>query len=206
MVGHFPKSYYHFEGRGGLKKAVTHTYAALPKYQYVMRSDFKDYYELIHFDVLRVIIESYVRNIVLLKLLLKACRRTETRGGIFYDYDEQGIMKGSPLSFLLGAIALIPLDEAMSQVKGIFYTRYLDDWVVLTSSKSALHKIVKLTHEVANTLKFQLHPCKTYIGKISHGFNFLAYYIGNQKILPFKEITSCWISGGAKTLTLRTFL
>jgi hypothetical protein len=32
-----------------------------------------------------------------------------------------------------------------------------------------------------------LHPCKTYIGKISHGFNFLAYYMDNQKILLSKE-------------------
>ena len=28
---------------------------------------------------------------------------------------------------------------------------------------------------------------KTYIGKISHGFNFLAYYMDNKKILPSKE-------------------
>ena len=28
---------------------------------------------------------------------------------------------------------------------------------------------------------------KTYIGKISHGFNFLAYYFDDQKILPSQE-------------------
>lgn len=33
----------------------------------------------------------------------------------------------------------------------------------------------------------QLYPMKTYIGKISHGFNFLAYYMDPDKILPSQE-------------------
>ena len=32
-----------------------------------------------------------------------------------------------------------------------------------------------------------MHPCKTYIGKISHGFNFLGYYMDDQKILLSQE-------------------
>jgi len=64
------------------------------------------------------------------------------------DYDKKGIPKGSPLSPLLGAIALIPLDKAMGRIQGIFYQRYMDDWCVLTKSKSALRKVVKRTHEV----------------------------------------------------------
>ena len=34
-----PKSCYHVKGHGGLKKAVQNTHAALPDYQFVMRSD-----------------------------------------------------------------------------------------------------------------------------------------------------------------------
>ena len=133
------------------------------------------------------IVESYVTHPILLTLLRKALRRTETRGGLFYDFDEKGIPKGSSLSPLLGAIALIPLDKAIGQLKGIFYARFMDDWVVLTKSKTALRKVIKITHEVVNTLNLQLHPSKTYIGKISHGFNFLGYYMDDQKILPSKE-------------------
>lgn len=94
---------------------------------------------------------------------------------------------GSPLSPILGAIALIPLDHAMGAMKNIFYARYMDDWCVLTKTKTALKKVIKRTHEVINVLKFKLHPTKTYIGKISHGFNFLAYYMDHKKILPSKE-------------------
>ena len=75
-------------------------------------------------------------------LLYKALHRTETRGGNFYDFEQKGIPKGSPLSPLLGAIALIPLDKAMGQIQQIFYARFMDDWIVLTKSKTALRKVV----------------------------------------------------------------
>ena len=81
----------------------------------------------------------------------------------------------------------MPLDKAMGEIKGVFYQRYMDDWCVLTRSKSALRKVVKRTHKVMRDLKFHLHPLKTYIGKIARGFNFLAYYMDYQKILPSKE-------------------
>jgi len=152
-----------------------------------MRSDVKSFYESTRFEVLMGIIETYVDHPVLLKLIYKALRRTETRGGWFYEYDQKGLPMGSPLSPLLGAISLIPLDKAMGQVKGIFYARYMDDWVVLTKSKTALRKIIKIIHDVINKLQFQLHPTKTYIGKIRNGFNFLSYYMDHEKILPATE-------------------
>jgi hypothetical protein len=141
----------------------------------------------ITFYALWEIIESYITNPVLLTLVKSACLRTETRGGIFYDFHEKGIPMGSPLSPLLGAIALIPLDIAMQNRKDVFYARYMDDWVVLTKSKTSLRNIIKITHQVMNDLKLQLHPMKTYIGKISHGFNILGYYIDPHKILPSQE-------------------
>jgi RNA-directed DNA polymerase len=104
MTGHIPKSCYHVSGHGGLKKAVHHTHDALSEHRYVMRSDIKGYYESIRFDVLMEIIESYIQHPTLLTLLRKALPRTETRGGIFYDYHKKGIPKGSPLSPLLGAM------------------------------------------------------------------------------------------------------
>ena len=187
MAQHIPASCYHVKNHGGLKKAVKQTHAALPDYQFIFRSDIKGYYESIHLDTLMTIIEVQIKHPILLTLIRKAIYRTETRGGVFYDYHESGIPKGSPLSPLLGAIALIPLDQAMGEIKHIFYARFMDDWVVCTKSKTALRKVIKRTHQIMQDLHFQLHPMKTYIGKISHGFNFLGYYMDAQKILPSQE-------------------
>ena len=187
MVNHIPKSCYHVKSHGGLKKAVADTQEALQNYRHVLRSDVKGYYESINFNSLFSIIESYINHPILLTLIRNACHRTETRGGIFYEYHEKGIPMGSPLSPLLGAIALIPLDQAIGKINDVFYARFMDDWVVLTKSKTALRKVIKLTHQIIQSLKLELHPMKTFIGKIDRGFNFLAYYFDYQKILPSKE-------------------
>ena len=84
MGKYIPKTCCHVKGHGGLKKAVRETYEALPKYQYVMRSDVQGYYASICHDTLMGIIQSYVTHPVLLTLVRKACQRTETTGGNFY--------------------------------------------------------------------------------------------------------------------------
>jgi len=81
----------------------------------------------------------------------------------------------------------MPLDQILGQMKDVFYARLMDDWICLTKSKTALRKVVKKTHHILETLKLKLHPMKTYIGKISHGFNFLGYYFDDKKILPSTE-------------------
>ena len=181
------KTCYHVKDHGGLKKGVVDTVHDISNYTYVMRSDIKSYYESIRFDVLMGIIEQYVQDPILLKLLYKALHRTETMGGLFYDYDVKGLPLGSPLSPLLGAIALMPLDLELKNMKNVFYARYMDDWCVLTKTKSALRKVVKKTHKVMKHLKLTLHPTKTYIGKISKGFNFLGYFFDHNKLLPSME-------------------
>jgi retron-type reverse transcriptase len=155
-----PKSCYHVKGHGGLKKAVRDAHTALPEYRHVMRSDIKSYYQSIDFNSLMSIIETYINHPVLLTLIDKACHRTETRGGIFHDYNERGIPKGSPLSPLLGAIALMPLDQEIGRIKDVFYARFMDDWVVLTKSKTALRKVIKLTHQIVNSQKLHLAELK----------------------------------------------
>ena len=120
MQPYLPKSCYHIKGHGGLKKAVARTYEVLSQYTYVMRTDIKGYYDSINFNVIFTIIESYVKHPVLLKLLRKACHRTETTGGHFYEYHHKGMPKGSPLSPLMGAVALMPFDQAMEQKQDIF--------------------------------------------------------------------------------------
>ena len=182
-----PTSCYHTKGNGGLKKAVQKTSKNLMDYTHVFRSDVKSFYESINFDVLMAIVESYVKDPVLLTLLRKALERTENSGGNFTFYDTKSIPMGSPLSPLLGAIMLMPLDHAMGNIKDIFYARYMDDWVVLTKSKTQLRKVIKKTHTIMKVLKLSLHPTKTYIGKISSGFNFLGYYMDGSKILPSTE-------------------
>ena len=187
MSDYLPKTCYHVKGSGGLKHAVSLTSAAARDHTYVLRADIKGYYESIRFDVLKTIISTYVKHPILLILIEKALYRTEIHGGVYYDYHHKGIPKGSPLSPILGAIALMPLDQAMGQNQNIFYARFMDDWIVFTQSKTALRRVIKLTHTTLQQLHLTLHPTKTYIGKIARGVNFLGYFVDHHRLLPSKE-------------------
>ena len=56
----------------------------------------------------------------------------------------------------------------------------------ICKTKNQLRKIIKITHEIIDDLKFKLHPDKTFIGKIEKGFDFLGYHITPETLKPAK--------------------
>ncbi len=70
---------------------------------------------------------------------------------------------------------LKPLDDAMEKT-GLFYARFMDDWVVLSPSRWKLRKAIRKANQVLAQLKVEKHPDKTFIGKVDRGFDFLGYH------------------------------
>ena len=64
----------------------------------------------------------------------------------------------------------------MTAIKGVFYARYMDDWVVLCKTRHQLRNVVKRTYQVLDKLKLKIHPDKIDRGKIEKGFAFLGYH------------------------------
>ena len=93
-----------------------------------------------------------------------------------YHQVSQGLSRSHPMSPLLGAIALLPLDRAMQKLP-LFYCRYMDDWVIIASSRRRFRHAVKEMYGVLNLLGFNLHPDKTSIGRVDRGFDFLGYHL-----------------------------
>jgi len=52
----------------------------------------------------------------------------------------KGVAMGTPLVPLLGNLAVVPMDKAISSIDGIFYARYNDDFIVAHSDLAALHE------------------------------------------------------------------
>lgn len=94
--------------------------------------------------------------------------------GVYEDITK-GISLGCPLSPLMGALYLKPLDDCMAKL-GVFYARFMDDWVILVPTRWKLRGAIKAVKEMMGELKLELHPDKTFIGRISHGFDFLGYW------------------------------
>ena len=70
------------------------------------------------------LVAEYVGDPVVLDKVCQYHRRFVSDGGIYVDI-ERGISLGCPLSPLMGALYLKPLDDKMAAM-GCFYVRYMD--------------------------------------------------------------------------------
>jgi RNA-directed DNA polymerase len=70
-----------------------------------------------------------------------------------------------------------------------FYRRCMDDIIVLAKTRWHLRKAVKRVNQHFNQLKVAQAPDKTFIGKISRGWDFLGYqFDGKQLTVAAKTV------------------
>ena len=114
----------------------------------------------------------------LLRLVSSFLDRTLYRDGFYRAVGNRGIGRGSPLSPLLGAVYLAEMDEKLSALAdrdGLFYARFMDDWVILAPTRWKLRRAIHVTNQCLEQLKVKQHPDKTFIGRAGQGFDFLGY-------------------------------
>lgn len=91
-----------------------------------------------------------------------------------FDPSGIGLGIGSQISQVCGIIYPAPIDNLCKIVLGCkAYGRYMDDMYVLHSDKEFLKYVLTAVGEQANDLGLTLHPNKSKIVKLSHGFTFL---------------------------------
>lgn len=162
---------HHLKGRGGVPGALRRVQALLPAARFVCRSDVRGYYANIDHDRLEAMLEDFISDSALFRLIRQYLHRTICRGENYSDI-RRGIPLRSPLSPLMGALFLLPLDQAMARHK-IVYVRYMDDWVILSPNRGRLRRAVAVMNQVLTSLGLEQHPDKTFIGRIERGFDFL---------------------------------
>ena len=178
---HLSSNCYHLTGKGGGKGAVRAVQAEVGNAKFVFKSDVKKYYASMDHDVLMGLVNSVVKDRKVRALI---------RGYMGHLVDEDGELRairkgisfGCPLSPVMGALYLKPLDDAIER-EDVFYARYMDDWIVLADTRWKLRRAVKAANEALEQLKVQKHPFKTFIGRIRHGFDFLGYRITLESAL-----------------------
>jgi RNA-directed DNA polymerase len=171
----------HIKGHGGLKATVSALQAALPDYTYVMKTDVKRYYESIDHTILLRQLDKDVTDPFIWRLLVQFVKRSVERGGTFKSIT-CGISRGCPLSPVIAAYYLKGLDEQMEGDTRYFYRRYMDDIIVLAKTRWHLRKAVRTVNQHFNELKVEQAPDKTFIGKISKGWDFLGYHFDGEHL------------------------
>ena len=165
----------HVAGNGGLKEAVRDVRDNLFEGNHVMKSDVLGYYASIDHNLLFDQLSEFIDDKYTLRLLWQYLKRSICYGGLYRDV-ERGISLGCSLSPLMGALYLKPLDDAMAE-SGLFYARYMDDWIVIAPTRWKLRKAVRTVNRVLDNLRVEQHPDKTFIGRAERGFDFLGYHL-----------------------------
>jgi group II intron reverse transcriptase/maturase len=163
--------------------------------EWIVDADLKDFFGSVDHEKLLTLVAQRVadsRVLRLIKAMLKA--GSYGQGRLFPT--ERGTPQGGVVSPLLSNILLTPFDREM-QRRGYQLTRYADDWVITCKSVAEARAAVAAALRILKQLGVELHPQKTRIVHIQHGFEFLGYKIKRGKALrlPASKVRSSVRSG-----------
>ncbi|MCF6442143.1 hypothetical protein L1077_22210 [Pseudoalteromonas luteoviolacea] len=154
---------YHIKGKGGSKAYVMTVKAETSQYRFVCRSDVNSYYASINHQILLKQLNMFIPDSKVMRLIERMLTRLDDVNGQLYSIDI-GINKGNPLSPLLGAVYLMPMDTRLSafcRKQNMRYYRYMDDWVILCKTRHQLRHAVKIMNTCLEAVKQTKHPFKT---------------------------------------------
>jgi len=163
--------------------------------EWIVDADLKDFFGSVDHEKLLTLVAQRVadgRVLGLIKAMLKA--GSYGQGRLFPS--ERGTPQGGVVSPLLSNILLTPFDREMRR-RGYRLTRYADDWVITCKSVAEARAAVAAALRILKQLGVVLHPQKTRIVHVQHGFEFLGYKIklGKALRLPASKIRSQARSG-----------
>src|SRR6266446_1073901 len=159
--------------------------------EWIVDADLRDFFGSVDHEKLLTLVDQRVadgRVLRLIQAMLKA--GSYGKGQLFPT--ERGTPQGGVVSPALSNILLTPFDWEM-RLRGYQLTRYADDWVVTCKSAAEARSAVDAARRILKQLGVELHPQKTRIVHVQHGFEFLGYKIkrGQKKhYLPESKIRS----------------
>ena len=170
----------HVKGHGGVTGSRQEVYRLLNtaefKRGYIFRTDIRGYYR--HMDRVHIWqhFKQYVLSDVICQLLRQYLTASVDDGGDYFT--PEGICRGCALSPLIGASLLYDLDCAMSELgqQGFYYARYMDDILILSSSRWAMRRARHQLLAFLDDAGFEMHPDKTQVGRLPHSsFDWLGW-------------------------------
>ena len=165
---------------------------------YVLKIDFRKYFDNIDHDVIRQAFAKHVKDPLALWTLDKVLKANEVdvsyapdgfSGRPFSSLEHENVDKdlltgetmlrrsmgiGSVVSQIAGIYLPTPIDTWCKTVRGVHcYDAYMDDRIIIHPSKEFLQNLLDEIKVIAKDIGVFVHAKKTQIIKLSHGFTFL---------------------------------
>lgn len=166
---------------------------ASKRYSEFAKIDLQSFYPSISHDLVIRSTGFKIRKRELKHLILSAISTPtvpETKGGRNATKNLAGVPQGLAISNLLAEIALRSVDEEFKQIPNIWYKRYVDDILILTTDDQAL---VIARQLIAKLTKLGLSPhaigpdSKSQVAKLDSPFCFLGYQIEKNNVQVRRE-------------------
>ncbi len=143
-------------------------------------ADLRAFFDTISQDKLVDLIAEEISDGRVLHLIW-AMLRAGAIEGEYWQPTLTGVPQGAVASPLWSNIFLTPFDRAMTAA-GFRLTRWADDFVVLCETQEEAQRALAFARRfLREELGVELHPQKTRIVHISHGFEFLGYKVKQGK-------------------------
>ena len=149
------------------KRKVTNN---LKSEAFCLKADIKHYFQEVNHNILIEIIRRKISDDKLINLIRKILINGQVNERI-------GMPLGNLTSQFFANIYLNELDYFVKhKLKAKYYTRYVDDFVILHNSKEQLEKWkVEIDIFLRERLKLELHPQKSTIISLSEGIDFVGF-------------------------------
>jgi group II intron reverse transcriptase/maturase len=153
--------------------------------EWIVDADLRDFFGSVDHAKLLTLIARRVADGRVLRLI-EAMLKAGSYGQRRLFPSERGTPQGSVVSPLLSNILLTPFDQEMRS-RGFQLTRFADDWVITCHSEAEAHAAIAVALRILKELGVELHPQKTRVVHVQHGFEFLGYKIKRGKRLKLSS-------------------
>ncbi len=153
---------------------------------FVFKTDIKDFYQSIDPKILMNKLKLHIQDTRVINLLEQYTSRIEDFNGEYRNCT--GLPKGCPLAPVLANFYLLSLDKACN-TPGIFYIRYMDDFLIITAKRWKLKMAIKSIHSELKNLCLTLSKKKTTICRVTKRFTFLGYSLSENEGLRLSRET-----------------
>jgi group II intron reverse transcriptase/maturase len=146
---------------------------------WVVDADLRDFFGSVDHVLLMQLVAQRISDGRVLRLIEQMLTAPVAEGARV-EATVRGTPQGGVVSPLLANLLLTPFDKEM-RARGYQLTRFADDWVVTCATRAEAEKVLDMARRILEILGVTLHPEKTRIVHVRHGFEFLGYVIRQGK-------------------------
>lgn len=165
------------EGKGytfAIKRMDAHLQKYIRKHGidgYILRGDLKSFFDSIVHTVVYKMLRDKLSDERIIAITEDLIRMFDPNKPL---EQRRGLGLGSQISQVLAPAVANSVDHYIKEVlRAKYYGRYMDDFYIISDSKEELHRFKELIAGECEKVGLVLHPNKTQIIKLRHGFTWL---------------------------------